>query len=56
MTFNKVGYYVMALAFWIIAMILARKSMYGRWLYAVGINVKAARVSGIPTDRVIFVP
>lgn len=38
----------------IIAMILARKSMYGRWLYAVGINIKTARVSGIPTDRVIF--
>jgi ribose/xylose/arabinose/galactoside ABC-type transport system permease subunit len=35
-------------------MILVRKSLYGRWLYAVGTNARTARVSGIPTDRVIF--
>lgn len=31
-----------------------RKSIFGRWLYAVGVNQKTARVSGIPTDHVIF--
>ncbi len=45
---------IFLLSMTIIAMILARKSMYGRWLYAVGVNIKTARVSGIPTDRVIF--
>ncbi|MBL8156322.1 MAG: ABC transporter permease [Anaerolineae bacterium] len=38
----------------IIATILIRRSLFGRWLYAVGINAKAARVSGIPATRVIF--
>jgi ribose/xylose/arabinose/galactoside ABC-type transport system permease subunit len=30
------------------------RSYLGRWIYAVGINVRAARVSGVPTQRVIF--
>ncbi len=30
------------------------RSIWGRWLYAAGINIRAARVSGIPTARVIF--
>lgn len=30
------------------------RSLFGRWLYAVGTNIRAARVSGIPTRRVIF--
>jgi ribose/xylose/arabinose/galactoside ABC-type transport system permease subunit len=38
----------------LIATILMRRHKYGRWVYAVGINVKTARVSGIPTARVIF--
>ena len=38
----------------LIATVVIRKSLYGRWLYAIGVNVKAARVSGVPTDRVIF--
>jgi ribose transport system permease protein len=38
----------------IIAVVVIRGSIFGRWLYAVGTNVKAARVSGIPTQRVIF--
>lgn len=38
----------------VIATIVVRRSLFGRWLYAVGINAKAARVSGIPADRVIF--
>jgi ribose/xylose/arabinose/galactoside ABC-type transport system permease subunit len=38
----------------IIATIVVRKTMFGRWLYAVGTNAKTARVSGIPANRVIF--
>jgi ribose transport system permease protein len=33
---------------------LMRKSMYGRWLYAVGSNSEIARALGITTNRVIF--
>jgi ribose/xylose/arabinose/galactoside ABC-type transport system permease subunit len=33
---------------------LMRKSIYGRWLYAVGSNVEIARSLGIPVYRVIF--
>lgn len=38
----------------IVAQVFVLKSLHGRWLYAVGTNVRAARVSGIPTERVIF--
>ncbi len=34
--------------------LLAGKSIFGRWLYAVGINAETARVSGIPKRRVLF--
>ncbi len=37
-----------------VATLLMRNSLYGRWLYAVGINVEASRVSGIPIARLIF--
>ena len=37
-----------------VATLLMRKSLYGRWLYAVGVNVEASRVAGIPIKRVIF--
>jgi ribose/xylose/arabinose/galactoside ABC-type transport system permease subunit len=30
------------------------RSFLGRWLYATGTNLRAARVSGIPTQRVVF--
>ena len=38
----------------VIMWVVMRRGLYGRWLYAVGTNVRAARVSGIPTRRVIF--
>lgn len=38
----------------LVALIIMRRHIYGRWVYSVGINAKAARVSGIPTSRVIF--
>jgi len=34
--------------------VLFRYSFFGRWLYAVGINARAARISGVPAQRVIF--
>ncbi len=33
------------------AHILLSRSLLGRWLYAVGLNVKAARISGVPVER-----
>ena len=30
------------------------RTLYGKWLYAIGHNPRAALVSGVPTDRVIF--
>lgn len=38
----------------VIMTIVMRRGLFGRWLYAVGTNVRAARVSGIPTRRVVF--
>jgi ribose/xylose/arabinose/galactoside ABC-type transport system permease subunit len=38
----------------VIAQVLITRSIYGRWLYAVGKNIKTARVSGIPADAVTF--
>jgi ribose/xylose/arabinose/galactoside ABC-type transport system permease subunit len=32
-----------------IAWVIFHRSYLGRWLYAVGINARAARVSGVPT-------
>lgn len=42
-----------ALAVSVLAYILMSMTVYGRWLYAVGINAKAARVARIPGERVI---
>jgi ribose transport system permease protein len=36
------------------AWVAFHKTYYGRWLYAVGINARTARVSGVPTRRVTF--
>jgi ribose transport system permease protein len=38
----------------LVALVIMRRHMFGRWLYAVGINARAARVSGVPTARVVF--
>lgn len=45
---------IIAGAVTLIATILMRRHMYGRWVYAVGINARTARVSGVPTSRIIF--
>ena len=38
----------------IIAQLFLGRSLFGRWLYAVGTNIRAARVSGVPAQRVLF--
>ena len=38
----------------IIVQLILTKTIYGRWLYASGTNIRAARVSGVPTQRVVF--
>ena len=37
-----------------IAHFVLSRTVYGRWLYAVGLNPRAAAVSGIPVRRVVF--
>lgn len=39
---------VAAVAHWVLT-----RSLYGRWIFATGRNLKAARLSGVPVDRVI---
>ena len=37
----------------VLAFVILNLSILGRWLYAVGQNIRTARVSGIPTERVV---
>ena len=37
-----------------LAHFILKHTIFGRWLYAVGINIRTSIVSGIPTDRVII--
>ena len=32
-----------------------RSTLFGRWAYAVGLNARAARVAGVPVERVILI-
>ena len=36
------------------AHITLSRSLYGRWLFAIGVNPRAAEVSGVPVRRVVF--
>ena len=45
---------IIFLAVFVVAWIVLRFTVYGRWVYAVGGNVKSARTAGIPTRSVIF--
>lgn len=36
------------------AHVVLARTVYGRWLYAVGLNAKAAEVSGVPVGRVVL--
>lgn len=37
-----------------LAHVILRHTIFGRWMYAVGMNRAAARISGVPVRRVIF--
>jgi ribose/xylose/arabinose/galactoside ABC-type transport system permease subunit len=37
----------------VLAHLLLSRTVFGRWLYAVGGNARAARVSGVPVERVL---
>lgn len=57
--FNRIGAstgiaLAVALAVGGLAHIVLGRTLFGRWLYAVGHNPKAALISGVPVDRVIF--
>jgi ribose/xylose/arabinose/galactoside ABC-type transport system permease subunit len=41
-------------AFAAVVALFSQKSIFGRWLYAVGINAETARVSGVPKKKVLF--
>ena len=45
---------IIFLAVFVVAWIVLRFTVHGRWVYAVGGNVKSARTAGIPTRSVIF--
>ena len=37
------------------ATVLMRSTVFGRWVYAVGLNARAARVAGVPVERVMLI-
>ncbi|HYF75198.1 MAG TPA: ABC transporter permease [Candidatus Nitrosocosmicus sp.] len=45
---------IILIVFAVIAHIVLSKTIYGRWVYATGINERTARVSGIPTSGVLL--
>jgi ribose/xylose/arabinose/galactoside ABC-type transport system permease subunit len=45
---------VIALAVCVGAHIVLSRTLYGRWLFAIGVNPRAAEVSGVPVRRVVF--
>ncbi len=45
---------VIAVVLAIITQFVLSRTKYGRWLYAIGTNMRAAVVSGVPTRRVII--
>lgn len=45
---------ILLIVFAVLAHIILSKTMYGRWIYALGINSKTARVSGIPTSNALM--
>ena len=45
---------IIAAVMGVIASIILKRTVLGKWLYATGINSRTARVSGVPTNRVII--
>ena len=45
---------LIALAVCVGAHVVLSRTLYGRWLFAIGVNPRAAEVSGVPVRRVVF--
>jgi ribose/xylose/arabinose/galactoside ABC-type transport system permease subunit len=45
---------LIAVAVVLAAHVVLQHSLYGRWLFAIGLNPRAAEVSGVPVRRVVF--
>ncbi len=45
---------VIALVVCVGAHLVLSRSLYGRWLFAIGVNPRAAEISGVPVRRVVF--
>jgi ribose/xylose/arabinose/galactoside ABC-type transport system permease subunit len=45
---------LIALLVCVAAHVALSRTLYGRWLFAIGINPRAAEVSGVPVRRVVF--
>ena len=45
---------LIALAVCVAAHVALSRTLYGRWLFAIGVNPRAAEVSGVPVRRVVF--
>jgi len=53
-TFGIPNVAIIALAISAIAWVLLEKGIYGRWVSAIGQNLRAARLAGVPVDGVRF--
>ncbi len=45
---------VISLGFLVLTYWLLHKTLFGRWVYAVGVNPETAKISGIPVRKIIF--
>ena len=45
----------LAVVITVAASVLMRSTAFGRWVYAVGLNSRAARVAGVPVERVVLI-
>jgi len=45
---------LIAAAVVLVAHVVLSRTLYGRWLFAIGLNARAAAVSGVPVRRVVF--
>ncbi len=45
---------LIAAAIGIVGQVALGRSLYGRWLFAIGVNPRAAEVSGVPMRRAVF--
>lgn len=53
-TFDRTTIIVVFLSLTLLLGFLLRKTLFGRWLYCIGANVRAARVTGLPTRGATF--